>query len=74
MIINFLLKEAAGIEEESVTITFIKKNDKARSQTINAKDLTDLTAIEQQTIRAVLAISEKYRAKESGSTEITYSL
>jgi hypothetical protein len=74
MTITFYLKEESEIEEESASITIVRKGkDKKRSQSINAKKLDDLTATEQQTMRAVFSIIEKYRG-DQGAKELTYGL
>lgn len=73
MTINFYVKEVGEIEEESVTITVVRKNKK-RAQSVNVKKLDDLTAIEQQTMRSVLAIIEKYRGEDQGAKELNYGL
>ena len=64
MTITFYLKEENEIEEESVSITIVRKGKK-RSQSVNAKKLDDLTAIEQQTMRSIVSIIEKYRGFRS---------
>jgi hypothetical protein len=74
MTITFYLKEESEIEEESASITIVRKGkDKKRSQSINAKKLDDLTATEQQTMRSVFSIVEKYRG-DQGAKELTYGL
>jgi len=74
MIINLYIKEDGdNIEEDSLSITLVRKN-KERSQSINVKRLDDLTAIEQQTMRAVMAIIEKYRGEDQGAKDMKYGL
>ena len=73
MTITFYLKEESEIEEESVSITIVRKGKK-RSQSVNAKKLDDLTAIEQQTMRSIVSIIEKYRGEDQGAKELTYGL
>ena len=72
MTVTFYLKEREDIEE-SVTITVIRKK-KDRLQSVNVKKLDDLTAIEQQTMRAVVAIVEKYRGEDQGAKDLRYGL
>lgn len=78
MIINFFLKEVAeenpDDRQDEITITLIKRGRKGRSQSVNTKHLDDLTAVEQQTIRAAMAIVEKYRAKSEGAEDMKYGL
>ena len=71
--VNFHLKEDPDVEEEEITISIIKRS-KDRSQSVNAKRLDDLSATEQQTIKSLESIIEKYRAETSGSIELKYSL
>jgi tRNA G18 (ribose-2'-O)-methylase SpoU len=73
MTVTFYLKEREDIAEESVTITIIRKK-KDRLQSVNVKKLDDLTAIEQQTMRAVVAIVEKYRGEDQGAKDLRYGL
>jgi len=73
MTVTFYLKEHGDIEDESVTITILRKK-KNRTQSVNVKKLDDLTAVEQQTMRAVLAIVEKYRGEDQGAKDLKYSL
>jgi len=72
MTVTFYLKEREDIEE-SVTITVIRKK-KDRLQSVNVKKLDDLTAIEQQTMRAVIAIIDKYRGEDQGAKDLRYGL
>jgi hypothetical protein len=73
MTVTFYLKEREDIEEESVTITIIRKK-KDRLQSVNVKRLDDLTAVEQQTMRSVVAIVEKYRGEDQGAKDLRYGL
>jgi hypothetical protein len=73
MTVTFYLKEDSGIEDDSLTITIVRKNKK-RSQSVNVKKLDGLTAVEQQTMRAIMAIAEKYRGEDQGSVDLKYSL
>lgn len=73
MTVTFYLKEREDIEEESVTITIIRKK-KGRLQSVNVKRLDDLTAVEQQTMRSVVAIVEKYRGEDQGAKDLRYGL
>lgn len=70
MTVTFYLKEDNEIEEDSVSITIVRKN-KSRSQSVNAKKLDDLTTTEQQTIKSLISIIEKYRGE---GKELTYGL
>jgi hypothetical protein len=72
MIVNLYIKEDLDIEEDSIAITIIRKS-KDRFQSINVKKLDNLTAIEQQTMRSVIAMMEKYRG-EQGSVNLKYGL
>jgi precorrin-3B methylase len=72
MTVTFYLKENTEIEE-SLTVTIVRKN-KSRSQSVNVKKLDDLTATEQQTMRALIAIVEKYRAPSEGAQDMKYGL
>lgn len=74
MLVTLHLKEDMNIEEDSITITVIKKSKDHRAQSVNAKKLDDLTAVEQQAMKALIATVEKYRTDESGATDIKYSL
>lgn len=71
--VNFHLKEDVGIEEEEITISIISKS-KERSQSVSAKRLDDLTAVEQQTIKSLKSIIEKYRGEPAGTIELKYGL
>lgn len=78
MIVNFYLKEVVSenddsLGEDEIAITVIRKG-KNRSQSVNTKRLSDLTAVEQQTIRAAMAIVEKYRAQNEGAQDMKYGL
>lgn len=73
MIVNLYIKEDVDIEEESVAITIIRKS-KDRAQSVNVKKLDDLTAIEQQTMRSLIAMMEKYRGEDQGAKELKYGL
>jgi hypothetical protein len=74
MKINFYLKEEDSLEDEDyVTITIVRKG-KERHQSANAKKLDDLTAIEQQNIKLLIATIEKYSSGTEGAKELTYSL
>lgn len=73
MKINFYLKEEESLEEDYVTITIVRKGNE-RHQSANAKNLDDLTAIEQQNIKLTIATIEKYSSEIEGATELTYSL
>ena len=72
MIVNLYIKEDVDIDEESVAITIIRKS-KYRAQSVNVKRLDDLTTVEQQTMRSVIAMMEKYRG-EQGSVNLKYGL
>jgi len=71
MTISFYVKEKNDIEEESMSIALVRKNK--NSQSVNVKKLDNLTAVEQQTIKSVIAIMEKYR-KEDDSVDLKYGL
>lgn len=73
MITNFYLKEDDSIKEDYITISVVRKSDK-RTQFTNAKDITDLTAIEQQNIKHIIATLEKYSSEEQGAAQLKYSL
>lgn len=73
MITNFYLKEDEAIKDDYITISVVRKSDK-RSQSTNAKHITDLTEIEQKNIKDLIATLEKYVTPEQGATEIKYSL
>lgn len=74
MLVTLHLKEDIDIDEDSVTITVIKNSKNHRAQSVNVKKLDDLTAVEQQNIKMILATIEKYRTDESGAKDIRYSL
>jgi len=63
MKVSFYLKEVEDIPEDSITITIVRKNNK--SQSVNSKKLDDLTAVEQQTIKQIISVVEKYGNEES---------
>jgi hypothetical protein len=71
MTISFYVKEKNDIEEESMSIALVRKNK--NSQSVNVKKLDNLTAVEQQTIKSVISIMEKYR-KEDDSVDLKYKL
>lgn len=73
--VNFHLKEDPDMKEDGeITISIIRKGGSGeRSQSVNAKRLDELSAIEQQTIKSLESIVDKYRI-ETGSTELKYSL
>ena len=71
MTISFYVKEKNDIEEDSMSIALVRKNK--NSQSVNVKKLDNLTAVEQQTIKSVIAIMEKYR-KEDDSVDLKYGL
>lgn len=73
--VNFHLKEDPDMKEDGeITISIIRKGSNGeRSQSVNSKKLDDLSAIEQQTIKSLESIIDKYRI-ETGSTELKYSL
>ena len=72
--INFHLKEDPDMKEDGeITISIIRKGSGERSQSVNAKKIDDLSATEQQTIKSLESIVDKYRI-ETGSTELKYSL
>lgn len=73
MKINFYLKEEDSLDEDYVTITIVRKG-KERHQSANAKKLDDLTAIEQQNVKLMIATIEKYSSEIEGATELTYGL
>ncbi len=73
MLINFYLKEDDSIKTDYVTISIVRKG-KSRTQSTNAKDITDLTAIEQQQIRSLVATLEKYSSEDTGASQLTYGL
>jgi hypothetical protein len=73
MIINFYLKEDNSIKEDYVTISVVR-NGENRIQSTNAKDITDLTDIEQQNIKHLIATLEKYSIEEQGAVQLTYGL
>lgn len=73
MKVSLLFKEDTGVEEDSVTISIIR-NSKERSQAINAKDLTDLTAVEQEAIKKLIETVQKYSTPGSGATTVSYTL
>ena len=60
-------------EDGEITISIIRKGGGERSQSVNAKKLDDLSATEQQTIKSLESIVDKYRI-ETGSTELKYGL
>ena len=73
-IVNFYLKEIVDDEKsDEITITIIRKG-KTRSQSVNSKKLDSLTATEQQTIKAAIAIVDKYRASNEGAQDMKYGL
>ena len=71
MTISFYVKEKNDIEEDSMSIALVRKNK--NSQSVNVKKLDNLTAVEQQRIKSVIAIMEKYR-KEDDSVDLKYGL
>jgi hypothetical protein len=73
MIINFYLKEDNSIKEDYVTISVVR-NGENRIQSTNAKDITDLTDIEQQNIKHLIATLEKYSIEGQGAIQLTYGL
>ena len=77
--VNFYMKEVVVADDseeqkDEITITVIKRGGNNRSQLVNSKMLDDLTATEQQTIKAAVAIVEKYRALSEGAQDMKYSL
>lgn len=71
MIVNFYIKEEKNLGDESMTITLVREQKKGgRSQIVNSKKLDDFTAIEQQTIRAMMATIEKYSSQTEGATQM----
>jgi hypothetical protein len=73
MIINFYLKEESSIKEDYVTISVVRKSED-RIQSTNAKGISDLTAIEQQNIKHIIATLEKYSSEDTGASQLTYGL
>lgn len=78
--VNFYLKEVISSDdeennsEEEITISVIKRVKSGKSQTLNTKMLDDLSAIEQQSIKGVVAILEKYLSENEGAKDMKYSL
>lgn len=71
MIINFYVKEDNNVGDESMTITIIRsKKHQHRTQIVNSKKLDDFTAIEQQTIKMLMATIEKYSVQQEGATQM----
>jgi hypothetical protein len=73
MIINFYLKEDSDIDQDEISVTVIRKKAK-RSQSVNAKKLDNLTAVEQQNIKNIISTLEKYAGISQGAKELTYGL
>lgn len=74
MKVNFYLKENDdSIDEDYITISLVR-NSKNRHQVTNAKLLKDLSAIEQQNIKNVISLIEKYSQDMEGAKDIVYNL
>jgi hypothetical protein len=75
MKVNFYLKEEESdkIEEEYITISIVRKG-KNRHQVTNAKPLENLSAIEQQNIKNVISLLEKYSGETEGAKDLVYGL
>ena len=76
--VNFYLKEVVVDEinsEQEITITLIKRvKESGKTQMLNTKRLDDLSAVEQQSIKGVVAILEKYLCENEGAIDMKYSL
>lgn len=71
MIINFYVKEEKDLGSESMTITLVRSQKQpGRTQIVNSKKLDDFTAIEQQTIKMMMATIEKYSSENEGATQM----
>lgn len=75
MIINFYIKEENNLGDESMTITLVREQKQGgRAQIVNSKKLDDFSAIEQQTIKAMMATIEKYSTETEGAVQMGNNL
>ena len=74
MMVHFFMKEESSVQEDSITISVMRKRTDKRSQVMNAIPMEKMSHSDRQVINAALALLERYSNEQSGAIEVNYSL